>query len=189
MRRRFDSAYPHQVNFFLALGLVILIPVAIASVIGAPPVWVPKRAARIMIREAGLKSGEVGYDLGAGIGRLVAIGRKEFDADVRGVEYVPILWWIGKLNLLIQKISPSFLEPGNFYKMDFKSTNVFFCFLMPKTLARLKSKWEREAKPGMRVVTYAMEIPGWTPIRTVKEEKLGRIYVYEPIKKNHLNHG
>lgn len=179
MRRRFDSAYPHQVDFFLILGLVILIPIAVAAVIGAPPVWVPKKAAKIMIRESGLKPEEVGYDLGAGIGRVVAIGRREFGLNVVGVEYAPILRWIGKLNLLLQKISPRYLKRGNFYTMDFKNIDVFFCFLMPKALLRLRIKWEQEAKKGAHVITYAMEVPGWKPVQIIKEEGLGSVYVYK----------
>lgn len=165
-------------DFFLVLGLVILIPLAIAAVIGAPPVWIPKRAARLMIRESGLLPTEVGHDLGAGMGRLVAIGAKEFNFMIIGTEYVPVLRWIGKILLAFQRVPTERLRRGNFYTMSLADADVCFCFLMPKTLARLKEKFEKELKPGARVVSYAFPISGWIPEHSVKEDGIGTVYVY-----------
>lgn len=158
--------------------IFFLVPLAIAAVIGAPPVWVPKRAARLMIRESHLSPTEKGCDLGAGIGRVIAVGVKEFHADMTGIEYVPALRWFGKLFLLAQGIEPYRLRRGNFYTESFTGGDVYFCFLMPKTLARLKEKFERELKPGTRVVSYAFPVPGWSPERSIKEEGIGRVYFY-----------
>lgn len=179
MRRRFNSAYPHKVNIVFVFLLVFILPVAVAAVIGAPPVWTPRRAVRAMIKNSGIKQGDAAYDLGAGIGRFIVLGKKEFGLDIKGVEYVFVIRWIGKLNLLMNGISPKRLTRGNFYAMPFGGTDAFFCFLMPKALTRLKEKFEHEAKYGARIVCYAFEIPGWKPLRVVKEKGVAPIRIYE----------
>ncbi|MEK7465148.1 MAG: hypothetical protein AAB631_00005 [Patescibacteria group bacterium] len=166
-------------NIVFGILFVLILPVAVAAVIGAPPVWTPLRAVRAMIKNTGMKPGDVAYDLGAGIGRFIVLGKKEFGLDIKGVEYAFVLCWIGKLNLLLQSISPKRLIRRNFYTMDFGNADIFFCFLMPRALARLKGKFEREAKLGARIVCYAFEIPGWKPSCVVKEKGIASIRVYE----------
>jgi len=62
--------------FFIVF--ILIIPVAYASVVGAPFIFTPKKAIRIMIKEADIKDNEIVYDLGAGTGRLVVMAKKEF---------------------------------------------------------------------------------------------------------------
>jgi hypothetical protein len=49
----------------------------------------------------------------------------------------------------------------NFYKENLSEFDVIYCFLTPMAMKRLKDKFERELKPGARVVSYAFQVPGW----------------------------
>ena len=158
--------------------LLLVLPIAYAAWIGAPLVVIPKRAARRMIEAAKLKPEEVAYDLGAGTGRLMIIAKREYDRDVRGIELPPLFWFMGRVNLMVHGIRTKRLERGNFFKKDFCGADVCFAFLMPKTMEKLKPKFEREMRKGSRVVSYAFPVAGWTPERIIKEEGIGAIYLY-----------
>ena len=159
--------------------LTVMLPVAYASWIGAPLAVTPKNAVRRMIEAAELDDREVAYDPGAGTGRFILIARKEYQADVRGVELAPAIWLMGRVNLKLHGVEGGLLELGNFFKKDLREADVCFVFLMPKTLRTLRPKFERELKKGGRVVSYAFPVAGWKPKKVIKEAKMGAIYLYE----------
>ena len=132
-----------------------------------------------MIQTARLKPGEIAYDLGAGTGKFIFIGKKEFNLDIRGIELPPVVWLLGRINLRAHGISDPVLERGNFFKKDLRDVGVCFAFLTPKTLTKLKTKFERELKKGARVISYAFPVEEWKPKHVIKEKGIGAIYVYE----------
>ncbi|PIR06634.1 hypothetical protein COY65_00725 [Candidatus Jorgensenbacteria bacterium CG_4_10_14_0_8_um_filter_39_13] len=159
--------------------LILLIPVAYGAVIGAPLIFAPKKAIRIMIKEANIKNNEIVYDLGAGTGRLIVMAKKEFLKNIYGIEIALIIWLIGKINLFVNKVKISNLKLGNFYKSDFGNIDIFLCFLTPKAMKKLKNKFETETKKGSRIISYAFEINGWKPKKIIKEKGIASIFVYE----------
>ena len=165
--------------FLILILIAAVIPVSYAAIIGAPPVPAKKQEALVMLREAGIKNGDVVFDLGAQTGRLIIMARKEFSKNICGIEFAPVLWLMGIFNLAAHKISPSLLKFGNFYNLDFGAVDVFFCFLTPKAMAKLKPKFEAEAKKGSRIISLAFEISGWTPKKIVRKNNLAPVFVYE----------
>jgi hypothetical protein len=163
----------------IAAVLFVYLPLLYGDFIGAPFVAINKRAARVMLRAAGLKDEDIAYDLGAGTGRILIIAKKDFKKKIYGIEVAPLLLLLGRLNLLLHRMSPSQLKLGNFFKMDFKNTNVFFCYLMPKVMNKLAPKFKTEAKKGTLVISYAFKIESWEPKRIIHEPGLSAVYVYE----------
>ena len=138
----------------------------------------------------GIRSGEVFYDLGSGDGRVVREAARR-GARAIGIERSLMLVMWARLcaevrplrsrsersDLLISK--PQFIR-GNFFTRDLSRADIIFCYLMPSAMAKLKEKFERELKPGARVVSRAFKIPGWTPIERLQFGKRGMpIYVYK----------
>lgn len=160
------------------LLLFIVLPLGYAAWICAPYAGIRKKSGLRMIREAGLKEGEVAYDLGAGTGRFILLAERYFGWNVRGVEFVPFVWLCGILQLLFFRVPVSRLRLGNLYTMSFADIDVFFCFLMPKAMARLGPKFRAEAKKGARIFSYAFLIPGWEPVRVVHEDGEASIFCY-----------
>lgn len=159
--------------------LICLLPVAYGAIIGAPLLFVKKSGAKIMLSEASVKDGEVVYDLGAGTGRMIIMAKKDFNKNIKGIEIAPLIWLIGKLNLLFRGIDTKQLQLGNFYNLDFRKADVFFCFLTPKAMEKLKSKFINEAKKGSRIISYAFEIKDWQPKKVIREPNIPPIFIYE----------
>jgi type I restriction-modification system DNA methylase subunit len=158
--------------------LLLLIPFVYSGFIGAPFALTKKKVALIMIKEAALTEGDIAYDLGAGTGRFIILSNKIFSKNIYGIELVPFLCFIGKINLFINGINPSSLKFGNFYNMDFCRINKYFCFTMPKTMDILKTKFEKEAPKGALIISNAFKISGWKPEKIIKETGLPPIFVY-----------
>jgi len=53
---------------------------------------------------------------------------------------------------------------------------VITVFLFDSTNARLKEKFERELKPGTRIVSYYWPFEGWSPVVADEEEE---VYLYQ----------
>ena len=61
----------------------------------------------------------------------------------------------------------------NFKKVDLSEYNVIFCYLLDYYLNSLKQKFDKELKPGTKIISYGFPIKNWH-----KPEKLGRMFVY-----------
>ncbi|MEK7479443.1 MAG: class I SAM-dependent methyltransferase [Patescibacteria group bacterium] len=160
------------------LLLFIVLPLAYAGWVAAPYLGTKKKSARRMIREADVKDGEVAYDLGAGIGHFIVMAEREFGREVRGVEFVPLIWFLGILRLLWLHIPVSRLRIGDLYRQPLQGVDVIFCFLTPKAMTRLGPAFRAKCKPGARIFSYAFFIPGWEPARVVREEGEEPIFCY-----------
>lgn len=164
--------------WWLLLLLFIILPFGYAGWVAAPYLGTKRMSVRRMIREADVKDGEVACDLGAGIGHFIVTAEQEFGREVRGVEFVPLIWFLGILRLLWLRVPLSRLNLGDLYREPLHDVDVIFCFLMPKAMARLGPKFRAECRKGTRIFSYAFLIPGWEPVRVVREEGEASIFCY-----------
>lgn len=167
------------IEFFVLL--MIFIPTIVAFLTGAP--WVPTPDARVrkVLELAKLKKGMKIYDLGCGDGRFVHLAAKEYDATAVGIELSPLVYAWGRLRNFFLK-SKSTLLLRDFRAVSLKDADVIVFYLLPNILSFMRPKFERELKPGARVVSYAFEVPQWTPVYTEPRDpkrNFGRIFVYE----------
>lgn len=126
---------------------------------------------RIRIAQA-LEMAEVGsndifYDLGCGTGSTLAQAKRR-GAKVVGIEIEPLRCLICKLRVRDAKVMFR-----NMFKVPLNDATVIFIFQYPNANERLRQKFERELKPGTKVVSYAWRIDGWKPIKSI-----GEIYLY-----------
>jgi SAM-dependent methyltransferase len=167
-------------QYVLLLALLVLIPLAIAGLSFAP--WVPtwRQDIERALRLVQLKPGEVLYDLGSGDGKVVFIAAQQFGAKAKGVELVWPLWLWSQVRRLWTKGDTAFIL-GDLFGANISDADVIYLFGMPKKMTdKLRSKFERELKPGARVVTYSFPISGWTPsIQDKPSPKQIVIYVYQ----------
>jgi SAM-dependent methyltransferase len=165
-------------NIVVLIVLPFLLTFAWASKQGAP--WVPSRSRDMgrFIALAGIRPGETMYDIGCGDARAVAAAAM---AGVRSIGYeislLPFL--IGTVRCLL---SPArrrcSLRYKNFWSANVSDADVVYFFLMPAVAARLKEKFERELRPGARVIAYVWPVPGWTPTRVSRETGRPDMYLY-----------
>lgn len=168
--------------FYLILLSVIIFSAILtgySALIGAPFLPTPARLIRKVFEEIGLKEGDKIYDLGSGTGKALVIAEKYFGAIPVGLELSPVLYVISKINLFFRGTKKSKVIFGNFYNQNISDADVIFIFLMPRSIEKLRSKFENELRKGAKVISYAFEMKGWSPKKTIRDGKSQAVFVYE----------
>jgi predicted RNA methylase len=137
----------------------------------APFVPSPVQVIEFMLKLAGLKAGEVLFDLGAGDGRTVILAAKSFGARAVGVE------------LREDRVT---IVNGDIFNVNLTSADVVFLYLTTSANEKIRPKLEADLRKGVRVVSHDYEIVGWEPLRVenyCENPKLGypshTIYLYQ----------
>lgn len=138
--------------------------------------------ARTMIREAHLRPGDKVYDLGAGDGRLLILAqREEPTITAIGFEIVPVVWFFAQVRILLARSSAR-VYLKNSFRQDLQDADCILLYLIPAVLKTLALKFDRELKPGTRVISHAFSLPGRPATREVLVPRRfgkSKVYVYE----------
>jgi SAM-dependent methyltransferase len=163
----------------ILFGLVILLLLPALS--GQP--WVPANEKRIhrALELAGLKPGEVLYDLGSGDGRVLIAAACDFDARAWGVELSPLLCALAWIKVQSAGVGPRVrLQCGSYYHAEIENADVVYIYLTSGNANRLSKKLADELKPGARVVSVSADLSGWQ-VDTIDREEL--IFLYSILPK------
>lgn len=152
-------------------------PESLAPYIPTPQILVEK-----MLDAAGVKAGDLVYDLGSGDGRIVITAAQKFGARGVGVELNAALCRQARRRIkelgLEDRVS---IVEANAMRVDLSPATVITLYLLTTSNERLKPILEKYLKPGARVVSNDYPIKGWKETRLVLV-KTGsaehRIYVY-----------
>jgi len=162
----------------LAFFLFMLVSLMMSVLSFAP--WVPIRRRDIerVFRLAGIRQGEVFYDLGCGDGRMVFAAARR-GARATGIELAAPLWCIAKFRQIFFRGGEAHIVFGDLFRADISGADVVFCFSIPSRLGEpFSSKLMREMKPGARVVSYIFKIPGLPPPHEDRPPGENPIYLY-----------
>ncbi|HVW66315.1 MAG TPA: class I SAM-dependent methyltransferase [Candidatus Peribacteraceae bacterium] len=156
---------------------------AIAAVWGlflkVPSMPTPMPVVRTMIDLAHLAGHETILDLGAGDGRLlIEAKRKHPPVRAIGCELNPPVWLLGILRGIFSRVKIE-LHLRSLLQEDLSQTDVVFLYLFPELLQALTEKFNRELKPGTRIISYMFRLKDREPIET-KEVRgyWGKAHVY-----------
>jgi SAM-dependent methyltransferase len=153
-------AYFLLASFTIVFGLWLVVP----FVSGLP--WFPTSYNRVRkaLKLAGVRPGEVVYDLGAGDGRVLIVAAGEFGARAVGIEISPVhcleAWLKARFNRLGRQVS---IRLGNFYTADLAEADVVFAYMTSSQAPRLRPYLESHLRPGVRVITISFDFDGWQP--------------------------
>lgn len=164
---------------FLAL-MGILGTAAWASFRAAPFVPLGAKDVRRMISLAALKDGDRLADLGCGDGRLLFAAAAAKNITAIGYEVSVIPYVLAHLRrLMIPNRHRVRIRFADFLRADLRTIDVFTCFLTPMAMEKLKTTFDRQAKDGARIVSYAFPVPGWVPdVEDKPNPRTTRIFVY-----------
>ncbi len=169
-----------ELIFYLII-FILLGSAFFASLSFAP--WVPCRSRDLkrIFEVAELKSGDIFYDLGCGNGKVVLYAGKHFDVKAIGVELAPVMYITCILRNIFHRNKRVKFKLGNLFKEDISKADVVYVWGMPDKLKKkFKDKIKKEAKSGMKLISYAFKIEGWEPIVVNKpSEKDVSIYLYK----------
>jgi ubiquinone/menaquinone biosynthesis C-methylase UbiE len=125
----------------------------------------PQPVVEAMLEAAGVKPGDVVYDLGSGDGRIAITAAKKYGARGVGIEIDPALVRKATENAVAAGVSDRvrFLNE-NLFTADISQATVVTLYLLQSINERLRPKLVRELKPGTRVVSHVFNMgPEWPP--------------------------
>lgn len=172
----------------LALITAILFVVMASSIIGTirsrgvPFVPLTKAKLKFLQKKIMLNGNARLVDLGCGDGRVLQLFEKQGVAESAGYE---VNWWAMLQAILRKKFFhlKTKIHYQNFQQADLSDFNVVFCYLLPNALLRLREKFDRELRPGAKVISYDFEIKNWRPASEIFQEVNGKkkntIFIYE----------
>jgi SAM-dependent methyltransferase len=131
-----------------------------------PFVPTPQEVVDKMIELAGVKKGDVVYDLGSGDGRIVITaakkGARAVGFDVDGDLVKESRENIGKAGL--EKMAE--IKQQDILTVDLSPATVVTMYLLPDVNLKLKPNLLKQLKPGSRVVSHAFDMGDWKPDKT-----------------------
>lgn len=137
----------------------------------APDIYYEPTPANVMaeiVALAGVREGDVVYDLGCGDGRIVIAAAK---AGARGVciDIDPVRIRESRANAAVAGVEEKvrFLEQ-DLFTSDFADATVVFLFLWPELNLKLRPTLWQQLRQGTRVVSYVHSMGDWLPHETVK---------------------
>jgi len=132
-----------------------------------PYVPTPVEVVDEMLRLAGLKAGDVLYDLGCGDGRIVIAAAKRFGVRAVGIDIDPLRIQESQANAAAAGLAAKvrFLQQ-DLFETDFRDATVITMYLLTSVNMRLRPKLLTDLKPGTRLVSHSFEMGEWRPDKT-----------------------
>jgi tRNA G37 N-methylase Trm5 len=137
-----------------------------------------------MLKLAGVKKGDVLYDLGSGDGRIPVTAAKKFGIRAVGIDIDPTRIEEAKENARRNGVT-KLVEFRNedMFRAKLGDATVVTLYLLPDLNVKLRPKLLAELKPGSRIISHQFDMGTWKPEKRV--ELSGRtIYLWTvPTKK------
>jgi len=122
----------------------------------------PNETVTEMLKIAGVKKGDIVYDLGCGDGRIVIAAARDFGARGVGIDIDPQRISESKKNARAAGVTRrvTFREE-DLFEADIREATVVTLFLWPSLNLKLRPKLLKDLKPGTRVVSYIHNMGDW----------------------------
>ena len=146
----------------------------------------PQEVVDDMLRLAGVKNGDVLYDLGSGDGRIPITAAKRYGVRGVGIDIDPDRVTEALKNAKragVTKLVQFRLD--DIFMADFREATVITLYLLPELNVKLRPRLLAELKPGTRIVSHQFDMGDWRPEK--KLETNGRVVYFwtvpDPKKK------
>ena len=117
-----------------------------------------------MLRMAGVRKGDVLYDLGSGDGRIPIAAAKKFGVRATGIDIDPALVLQAQQNASNAGVGGLVeFRQEDLFKTDFRDATVVMLYLQPHLNLKLRPRLWAELKPGTRVVSHQFDMGDWLP--------------------------
>ncbi|HET9917319.1 MAG TPA: methyltransferase domain-containing protein [Candidatus Binatia bacterium] len=135
-----------------------------------PFVPTPQEVVDKMVELAGVKNGDIVYDLGSGDGRIVITAAKK-GAQAVGFEIDGDLVKQSRDNIRKAGVqAQAEIRQQDILTVDLSAASVVTMYLLPDVNLQLKPKIQSQLKPGSRVVSHAFDMGDWKPDRIERVE-------------------
>ena len=129
-----------------------------------PFVPTPPEVVDRMLEMAQVKSGDVIYDLGSGDGRIIIRAAKRYGVKGVGIEIDADLVQKARDNAFKEKVDHLVeFRVQDALTVDVSAATVVTLYMLPEFNAKLRPIFDKQLRPGSRVVSHDFEIQGWVP--------------------------
>lgn len=130
-----------------------------------------------MLRLAGVKKGDVLYDLGCGDGRIPVTAAKSYGIRAVGIDIDPDRIAEAQENARKARVTQLVeFRLEDLFKSDFRDATVVTLYLLPELNLKLRPRLLAELKPGTRIVSHQFDMGDWRPDK--KLETNGRVVYF-----------
>jgi len=131
-----------------------------------------------IVAEIQLASDAKIFELGAGSAGFLRAVEKKFPAAVLfGIEYSFWPWLTTKLQLALRHSRIEIIK-SDLFKTNLKEADLIYCYLNPKMMQALESKFKAECKPGTQIISHAFPLPDLAPIKVLEDGGHSKIFFY-----------
>jgi cyclopropane fatty-acyl-phospholipid synthase-like methyltransferase len=144
----------------------------------------PQEVVDKMIELAGVKKGDVVYDMGSGDGRIVVAAAKK-GARAVGFEIDGDLVKESRENIRkagVQNLAE--IRQQDILTVDFSPASVVTMYLLPDVNLKLKPNLLKQLKPGSRLVSHSFDMGDWKPDKVERVDGRTINFWVIPAKKN-----
>lgn len=138
-----------------------------------------------LVRAFDLDEGDVFYDLGSGDGRVLFYATKNTGCRSIGYEKSIFKHLMAKAAArYFSKYGKITLRHKDILRADLSDADAIYCSLSTRMMKKLKPKFERELKNGVRIITDSNTIPGLVPVEVIQSNALGKRKLYKYVYQN-----
>ena len=132
-----------------------------------PYVPTPTEVVDEMLHLAGVKAGDVLYDLGCGDGRIVIAAAKRYGVKAVGIDIDPLRIQESNANAAAAGLTGKvrFIQQ-DLFETDFRDATVITMYLLTSVNLRLRPKLLSDLRPGTRLVSHSFEMGEWKADKT-----------------------
>lgn len=129
----------------------------------------PPETVAEMLRMAGIKKGDVLYDLGSGDGRIPIAAAKQYGIRAVGIEIDPKLVTEAEENARQASVDGLVrFRNEDMFRVNYSEATVVTLYLSEKLNVLLRPKLLSELRPGSRIVSHDFRMGDWKPEQTVR---------------------
>src|SRR3954463_7897449 len=129
----------------------------------------PPEVVEEMLKLAGVKKGDVLYDLGSGDGRIAVTAAKKYGIRAVGIDIDPERIREANENARKNGVEKQVkFRNEDLFKADFKEATVVTLYLLPELNLKLRPRLWNELKPGTRIVSHQFDMADWKAEKTVE---------------------
>ena len=128
----------------------------------------PQEVVDEMLKVAGVKKGDVLYDLGSGDGRIPVTAAKKFGIRAVGIDIDPQR--IAEANENAKKNGVTSLvqfKQEDLFTTKFSDATVVTLYLLPDLNVKLRPRLWKELRPGTRIVSHQFDMGDWKPEKKI----------------------
>ena len=152
----------------------------------------PPETVAEMLRMAGIKKGDVLYDLGSGDGRIPIAAATQYGIRAVGIEIDPKLVTEAEENARQANVSQLVrFRNEDMFRVNYSDATIVTLYLSEKLNVLLRPKLLSELRPGSRIVSHDFRMGDWKPEQTVRVPwgKLYRtVYLWTVPPRRTVNH-